>query len=198
MVLHPSRRAAGDASPGSTRWLPGIASPKPQRVSRRGCRRQCPRPRRYVRCPHSMLHTWLAGAALPRLENLLRIARYLNVPISSFYAPFGPTPTNIAAAKQAVAIRGKRSVSPSRHASEIRRVLLAALDEDVPLRVTEIAASWATQPRTAFMRLTGNSVTRSQRDIDGQAGDVGGTGLERLTSARLTRNKVVSKVCVGS
>ena len=34
----------------------------------------------YVRCPHSMLHTWLAGAALPRLENLLRIARYLNVP----------------------------------------------------------------------------------------------------------------------
>ena len=93
----------------------------------------------YVRCPHSMLHTWLAGAALPRLENLLRIARYLNVPISSFYAPLGPTPTNIAAAKQAVAIRGKRSVSPSRHASEIRRVLLAALDEDVPLRVTEIA-----------------------------------------------------------
>ena len=60
-------------------------------------------------------------------------------PISSFYAPLGPTPTNIAAAKQAVAIRGKRSVSPSRHASEIRRVLLAALDEDVPLRVTEIA-----------------------------------------------------------
>ena len=33
----------------------------------------------YVRCPHSMLHSWLAGAALPRIENLLRIARYLNV-----------------------------------------------------------------------------------------------------------------------
>ncbi len=93
----------------------------------------------YVRCPHSMLHSWLAGAALPRLENLLRIARYLNVPISSFYAPLGPTPTNIAAALQAVAIRGKRSVSPSRHAFEIRRALLAAFDDAVPLSVTEIA-----------------------------------------------------------
>ena len=93
----------------------------------------------YVRCPHSMLHTWLAGAALPRLENLLRIARYLKVPISSFYAPLGPTPTNIAAAKQSVAIRGKRSVSPSRHAIEIRRALLAAFDDAVPLSVTEIA-----------------------------------------------------------
>jgi len=35
---------------------------------------------------------WLAGAALPRLENLLRIARYLNVPISSFYAPWDRRP----------------------------------------------------------------------------------------------------------
>ena len=93
----------------------------------------------YVRCPHSMVHTWLTGAALPRLENLLRIARSLNVSISSLYAPAGPTSTNIAAAKQAVAVGGKRIVSPSRHACEIRRVLLAALDEDVPLRVTEIA-----------------------------------------------------------
>lgn len=93
----------------------------------------------YVRCPHSMLHNWLTGAAVPRLENLLRIARSLNVPVSSLYAPAGPTSTNIAAAKQAVAVRGKRVVSPSRHACEIRRVLLAALDEDVPLRVTEIA-----------------------------------------------------------
>jgi AraC-like DNA-binding protein len=93
----------------------------------------------YVGCPHSMLHTWLTGAAVPRLDNLLRIARSLNVPISSLYAPLGPTSTNIAAAKQAVAVGEKRVVSPSRHASEIRRVLLAALDEDVPLRVTEIA-----------------------------------------------------------
>ncbi len=93
----------------------------------------------YIRCPHSMLHNWLAGAAVPRLENQLRIARYLNVPISSFYAPSGPTPTNIAAAKQAVAIGRKRVVSPSRHAREIRRTLLAALDEAVPLSVTEIA-----------------------------------------------------------
>ncbi len=78
----------------------------------------------YVRCPRFPCCTlgWLVQHSLDS-ENLLRIARYLNVPISSFYAPFGPTPTNIAAAKQAVAIRGKRSVSPSRHASEIRRVL---------------------------------------------------------------------------
>jgi len=93
----------------------------------------------YVRCPHSMLHSWLAGAALPRLENLLRIARYLNVPISSFYAPLGPTPTNIAAAKEAIAITGNRDVSVCRPATEIQRALLMALDEAVPLSVSEVA-----------------------------------------------------------
>jgi hypothetical protein len=93
----------------------------------------------YIRCPHSRLHAWLAGAALPRLENVLQIARYLNAPISSFYAPSGPTPANVAAAKQAVTAGGKRRVSPSRHSSEIRQTLLAALDEAVPLRVIDIA-----------------------------------------------------------
>ena len=57
----------------------------------------------YIQCPRSILQNWLDGATVPRLENLLRTARSLNVPASSFFAPSGPTPTNIAAAKDAVA-----------------------------------------------------------------------------------------------
>ena len=53
----------------------------------------------YIQCPRSILQNWLDGATVPRLENLLRTARSLNVPASSFFAPSGPTPTNIAAAK---------------------------------------------------------------------------------------------------
>lgn len=93
----------------------------------------------YIRCPRSILQTWLDGAAVPRLENLLRTARFLNVPAASFFASSGPTPMNIAAAKEAVATMGHRGVSPSRHASEIRQALLAALDEAVPFSLSAVA-----------------------------------------------------------
>jgi AraC-like DNA-binding protein len=46
---------------------------------------------------------------------------------------------NIAAAKQAIAFAGNRRVSPSRHAGEIRQALLAALREDVPCSLSEVA-----------------------------------------------------------
>jgi AraC-like DNA-binding protein len=57
----------------------------------------------------------------------------------SFFAPSGPTPTNIAAAKDAVASTRNRSVSPSRPAIQIRQALLTALDEIVPLSLSEVA-----------------------------------------------------------
>ena len=93
----------------------------------------------YILCPGGMLRACLVGEELPRIENLLRIARCLNVPVSSFFTPEGPTPADIAAAKQAVAIRRKRLVLPSRHTSEVRRTLRTALDATPPVSVIEIA-----------------------------------------------------------
>ena len=93
----------------------------------------------YIQCPRSILQNWLDGATVPRLESLLRTARSLNVPALSFFAPSGPTPTNIAAAKDAVASTRNRSVSPSRPAIQIRQALLTALDEIVPLSLSEVA-----------------------------------------------------------
>ena len=93
----------------------------------------------YILCPGGMLRACLAGKELPRIENLLRIARCLNVPVSSFFTPEGPTPVDIAAAKHTVAIGRKRLVLPSRHAREIRQTLQTALDAALPVSVTEIA-----------------------------------------------------------
>jgi len=93
----------------------------------------------YIHCPRSILQNWLDGATVPRLENLLRTARSLNVPASSLFAPSGPTPTNFAAAKDALVSTRNRSVSPSRPAIQIRQALLTALDEIVPLSLSEVA-----------------------------------------------------------
>jgi AraC-like DNA-binding protein len=93
----------------------------------------------YIHCPRSILQNWLDGATVPRLENLLRTARSLNVPASSLFAPSGPTPTNFAAAKDALVSTRNRSVSPSRPAIQIRQALLTALHEIVPLSLSEVA-----------------------------------------------------------
>jgi hypothetical protein len=86
-----------------------------------------------------MLHCCIAGTAVPRIENLLRIARHLNVPLASFFAPAGPTSADIAAARQAVSSCSKPRLSSSQRRSEIRRALLAALDAAVPSTVIAIA-----------------------------------------------------------
>jgi AraC-like DNA-binding protein len=95
----------------------------------------------HIRCPDSILHNWLDGARVPQLANLLRTCRFLNIPASSLFAPSGPTPAHIAAAKEAVALTGNRGVSPSRHANEIRKALLEALDEVAPRSLSEVARS---------------------------------------------------------
>ena len=46
----------------------------------------------HIRCPHSILQNWLDGATVPRLENLLRTCRSLNIPTSTLLDPSGPTP----------------------------------------------------------------------------------------------------------
>lgn len=93
----------------------------------------------YIRCPRSILQTWLDGTTVPRLATLLRTCRFLNIPASSLFAPSGPTAMNIAAAKEAIARTGKRRVSPSRDSTEIRRALLDAVHEDSPRSLSEIA-----------------------------------------------------------
>jgi len=93
----------------------------------------------YVQCPGGMLGSCLAGKELLRITSLLRIARCLNVPVCSFFAPEGPTAMDIGSAKREVDIRRKRVVIPSRHASEIRQTLRTALDATPPISVMEIA-----------------------------------------------------------
>ena len=95
----------------------------------------------HIRCSHSILQSWLDGARVPRLENLLRTCRFLSIPASSLFAPSGPTPANIAAAKDAFALTGNRAVSPYRSASELRQALLAALDDSYPRTLSEVARS---------------------------------------------------------
>lgn len=106
----------------------------------------------YARCPRPMLHSWLAGAAVPRIENLLRIARHLNVPLASFFAPTGPTSADIAAARQAVSVCSKHRLSSSRRRSEIRRALLAALDAAVPPTVIGVARRLGYTTTDSFYR----------------------------------------------
>jgi hypothetical protein len=95
----------------------------------------------HIRCPHSILQNWLDGATLPRLENLLRTCRFLNIPASTLFGPSGPTPGNLAVAKEAFALRGNRGVSPSRSASELRQAIRAAFEEVVPRSVSDVARS---------------------------------------------------------
>ena len=93
----------------------------------------------YTQCSGPMLHGWLAGAAVPRIENLLRIARRLNIPLASFFAAAGPASADIAAARQAVSVYGKHRLSSCRRRREIRQALLTALDAAVPSTVIDIA-----------------------------------------------------------
>jgi hypothetical protein len=93
----------------------------------------------YTRCARPMLHGCLAGSAIPRIENLLRLARHLNVPLASFFAAEGPTSADIAAARQAVSVCGKHRFASSRRQSQIRQALLTALDSAVPSTVIDVA-----------------------------------------------------------
>lgn len=106
----------------------------------------------YTRCPNPGLHGWIAGAAVPRIENLLRIARHLNVPLVSFFAPEGPTSADIATARQAASVCGKHRLSSSRRRSEIRRALLAALDAAVPSTVIGVARRLGYTTTDSFYR----------------------------------------------
>jgi len=93
----------------------------------------------YIQCPRSILQSWLDGATVPRFGNLLRTCRCLNIPASSLFSELGPSPINVAAAKNAVALMGSRGAQPSRHAREIRKALLSALCEDEPLSLSGVA-----------------------------------------------------------
>ena len=93
----------------------------------------------YVHCPPSILRNWLGGTTVPTLENLLRTCRFLNVPIVSLVTSSGPSPSNVDAAKEAIAQAGSRGVSPSQKKGEIRRALEIALDYTVPRSLSDVA-----------------------------------------------------------
>jgi len=93
----------------------------------------------YIHCSHSILQSWLDGRTMPRLESMLRIARMLNVSVSSFFIRGAPIAIDIAAAKQAITVAGHRDVSPSRTADEIRKALRTSLKEDAPISLSDVA-----------------------------------------------------------
>jgi transcriptional regulator with XRE-family HTH domain len=94
---------------------------------------------KHIRCSHRNLQSWLDGAHIPQLDSLLRISRFLDVPTSSLFSPSGPTPTNIVAANQSFAVLGKRDVFQYRHSCKIRQALLEALNDAVPLSLSDVA-----------------------------------------------------------
>jgi AraC-like DNA-binding protein len=93
----------------------------------------------YVHCPRSILQNWLDGKAMPRLESQLRIAWALNVSISSFFIREVPIAVDIAAAKHAITVAGRRNVSPSRTSDQIRKVLRVALKDNAPTSLSDVA-----------------------------------------------------------
>jgi hypothetical protein len=65
----------------------------------------------------------------------------LKIPASTLFGPSGPTPGNLAVAKEAFALTGNRGVSPSRSAGELRQAILAAFEEVVPRSLSDVARS---------------------------------------------------------
>ena len=82
---------------------------------------------------------WMAEQC-QALESLLRIARALNVSAAGFFFRKAPIASDVATAKQSVAALGNRSVSPSRTASEIRKVLRRAIKMESPISLSERCA----------------------------------------------------------
>jgi hypothetical protein len=93
----------------------------------------------YIRCPPSILRNWLDGTTVPTLENLLRTCKCLGVPIASLVASSGPSQANVDAAKATIARAGSRGVSPCQKKNEIRQALKKALDDTVPLSLSEVS-----------------------------------------------------------
>lgn len=136
-----------------------------------------------VRCPHSIPHSWVDGATVPRLENLLRVCLFLNVPASSLFVPSGPTSANIGAAKEAIAIAGNRGVFPSRHESEIRHAPLVLLDKEVPRSLSQVAQGMG------YITPTEISARRSPLDFGSRAAAIGGESRERPEFATPPRGR---------
>lgn len=95
----------------------------------------------YIRCPRSILQNWIDRKAMPSIDSLFRIARALNVSVANLFYRKGPTASEIAAAKQAIAASGNRNVSPSRRASDIRKALRWAIKMDLPVSLSDVARS---------------------------------------------------------
>ena len=186
VVEHPGRRFAGDASGGRPSGCPGIVSPKPDRVSRRGRRRQCPCPGRAHSVPTQHSPELAGWCALPRLENLLRTC---SIPECSgfelLFAPSGPTPTNIVAAKEAFALSRKSLLyrHPGMRA-KFGKLFWRLLMSRAAQRDRRLREVWATQTPRASIKPTERSATKSLPDIDSRAEVIGGRSLEQPEFAK--------------
>jgi hypothetical protein len=132
-----------------------------------------------IRCPHSILQNWLDGTTMPRLENLLRTCRFLNVSASSLFVPSGPTSAHIVTAKESFALSGNRGVSPHRNPSELRQALAAALMAPIREACRRLREVWVTRTRSDSTKPIENSVTGSPPDIGFLAKAIGGGSQEQ-------------------
>jgi hypothetical protein len=82
-----------------------------------------------------LLKNWITGISDVGLNSLLRVSRFLHVPVSSFFTPNGPTSHDIAAAQESISDLEEHLVA----AKNIRHTLIASLDEALPRSVAEIA-----------------------------------------------------------
>ena len=140
----------------------------------------------HIRCSHSILQNWLDGARVPRLENLLRTCRFLNIPASSLFAPSGPTPAHIVAAKEAFALTGN---GPYRHTgvrANSGRPFWRLLMTPTRAPCRRLREAWATQTPIGSIKPTENSAIGSLPDIGSPAEAIGGGSREQSGFAKLS------------
>lgn len=95
---------------------------------------------RHIGCSVGLASCWVNGSSVPRLDTLVRASQMLDVPLVSFYAPGGPSDSDLESARNAVARTNNRSVIPHRRTGTIQGILLDALEEQPPPSLKDLAA----------------------------------------------------------
>ena len=92
-----------------------------------------------VQCSCNAFSDWFYGNWRPRTDNLLRAWYQLKLPVFVIFSPHGPAPLLGEESQTKVKIERAREVSPRRRRERILKGLLAALDEQPPPSLPEVA-----------------------------------------------------------
>jgi len=92
-----------------------------------------------IQCYCSVFYDWFYGNWRPRADNLLRAWYQLKLPVSLIFSPDGAPLLGEEKGQMRIKVERAQKVSPKRRRERIRRGLHAALDEQPPPSLTQIA-----------------------------------------------------------